>query len=349
MNGYERVMTAMKRGQPDRVPVIELSIDPVVIEGVVPGGDLPAFVEKLDLDAISCGTYYRRQTLPENRYRDEWGTIYHADPQLIGSPLDGPIHSMADLRRYTPPDPMDPERLGSLPAYVEQFKGQRAIVWHQREAFMTTALLSGLERFLMMLREEPDLVRAMVEMVVDVHVRLVRRAVRAGADIVSLGDDYAYRSGPMMSVAMFRKFFMPGMARVVAAAREEGALVLKHCDGKIWALMDSFIETGIDAINPLEPIADMDLAVAKRRYGDRLCLVGNVDCGYILSEASIAEVVDTVKKCILDGGPGGGYIICSSNSLHSSVLPQNYVAMVEAAHRYGAYPLDLRGLEAPGG
>ena len=227
MNGYERVMTAMRRGQPDRVPIIETSIDAKVIDAVVPGGDMPAFVEKLDLDAIGCGPFYRRDDLPGNRYRDEWGTIYHADPQLLGSPLDGPIHAMADFRRWTPPDPLDPERLGNLPAYVKQFKGKRAVVWHQREAFMTTALLSGLERFLMMLYDEPDLVRAMVEAVVDVHVRLVRRAVRAGADIVSLGDDYAWRTGPMMSVAMFREFFMPGMARVVAAAHEEGALVLK--------------------------------------------------------------------------------------------------------------------------
>ncbi len=344
MNGYERVLTALRLGQPDRVPIVETSIDPKVIDGIVPGGDVPALVEALDLDAIGCGPYYRRETLDADRYRDEWGTVYHADAELYGSPVDGPIHRAGDLRGYRPPDPLDVERLGNLPAYVKKFKGKRAIIWHQREAFMTTALLSGLQEFLMMLYDEPDLVREMVAMVVDVHVTLVRRAVRAGADVVSLGDDYAWRTGPMMSVAMFREFFQPGMARVVQAAHDEGALVVKHCDGNIWELMEPFAATGIDAINPLEPIAAMDLAEVKRRYGHRLCLIGNVDCGYILSEAPLPEVIAAVKKCIRDGGPGGGYILSSSNSLHSSVRPENYVAMVEAGHTYGRYPLHMKVL-----
>jgi uroporphyrinogen decarboxylase len=66
-----------------------------------------------------------------------------------------------------------------------------------------------------------------------------------------------------------------------------------------------------------------------------------VDCGHILSRAPIDEVVATVKQCIRDGAPGGGFVLMSSNSLHSSVRAENYRAMVETAHRYGTYPLDL--------
>jgi uroporphyrinogen decarboxylase len=346
MNGRERTLTALRLGQPDRVPVLEIAVDSKVIEAVVPGGDQAAFVEALDLDAIGAGPSYAREPLPDNRYRDEWGTIYYDSPQLIGSPLDGPIHSPSDLRGYVPPDPGAPERLGKLPEYVRRFKGQRAIVWHQREAFMTTALLSGLERFLAMLYDEPGLVHRMVDMVVDVHVALARRAVRAGADVVSLGDDYAWREGPMMSPAAFKKFFLPGIKRVVAAAHEEGALCFKHCDGNIWPLMDYFVEAGFDGVNPLEPIAGMDLAEVKRRYGDKVCLIGNVDCGYILSEAPVSEAVADAKRCLRDGAPGGGYILTSSNSLHSSVKPENYVAVVETARRYGKYPLSMEELQA---
>jgi len=196
----------------------------------------------------------------------------------------------------------------------------------------------------MMLHDEPDLVRKMVDMVVEVHVALARRAVRAGADIVSLGDDYAWKEGPMVSLPMFREFFLPGIKRVVRAAQEEGAIVLKHCDGNIWSLMDAFVETGINGINPLEPIATMDLSKVKRRYGDVVCLLGNVDCGYILSDAPLDEVDATVRACIRDGAPGGGYILTSSNSLHSSVRPGNYIAMVEAGRAYGKYPLDMAAL-----
>jgi uroporphyrinogen decarboxylase len=345
MNGQQRVLTALRREQPDRVPVFEIAVDPKVIDGIVPGGDLASFVEELDLDGIATGPVYEVEEIDAERYRDEWGTLYHVSPEVTGAPLGGPIHSEADLRRYSPPDPLAPERLGRLPEYVRRFKGQRAIIWHQREAFMTTALLSGLDRFLMMLHDDPELVRRMVEMVVDVHVQLARRAVRAGADVVSLGDDYAWRTGPMMAPTQFVEFFLPGIKRVVDAVHEEGALCFKHCDGNIWSLMDYFVEAGFDGINPLEPIAGMDLGEVKRRYGDRLCLLGNVDCGYILSEATTAEVVADVKRCLREGAPGGGFILMSSNSLHSSVRPANYRAMVEACHAYGHYPLNLDELQ----
>ncbi len=346
MNGRERMLTAVRRGQPDRVPIFEIVVDTKVINAIVPGGDLPAFVEKLDLDAISAGPYYQTQPLANDCYRDEWGITYHADAEMYGSPLDGPIHSPNDLRHYTPPDPEAPERLGVLPEYVRRFKGRRAISWHQREAFMTTALLAGLERFMILIYDEPALVQRMVDMVVDVHVALARRAVRAGAEIVTLGDDYAGRIGPLVSPTVFRRFFLPGIKRVVQAVHEEGALCVKHSDGNIWPLMDGFVEAGFDGINPIEPVAGMDLAEVKRRYGDRLSIIGNVDCGYILSHASLAEVVADVKRCLRDGAPGGGFVLSSSNSLHSSVRPQNYLAMVEAGKRYGAYPLDMEALRS---
>jgi uroporphyrinogen decarboxylase len=101
------------------------------------------------------------------------------------------------------------------------------------------------------------------------------------------------------------------------------------------------VESGIDAINPMEPDAGMDIGEVKRKYGGRLCLVGNIDCGYLLSRASVEEVTETVKKCILEAAFGGGFIMSSSNSIHSSVKPENYVAMIEATHRYGNYPIEL--------
>ena len=346
MNGRERVMAALQRRQPDRVPVVEWIIDPAVVRALEPSGSLMNLVERLDLDAISNGAYYATEPMEGDRYRDEWGIIYGNSPEVIGGPLDGPIHSAADLRRYVPPDPNADGRLGALPAHVARFRGQRAIAWQQREAFMTTALLAGLERFLGWMVEEPRLVHDMVGMVVEVHEALARRAVRAGAELVMLGDDYAWRIGPMMSPRHFREFFLPGLKRIVSAVHEEGAFCVKHSDGNIWPLIDMFLEAGFDGLNPLEPLAGMDLAEVKRRYGDRACLVGNIDCGYVLSQAPLSEVVETVKRAIHDAGPGGGYMVSSSNSIHSSVKPENYRVMVETAHCFGVYPLDMERLRA---
>jgi uroporphyrinogen decarboxylase len=142
-----------------------------------------------------------------------------------------------------------------------------------------------------------------------------------------------------MSPAHFREFVLPYFQRAVQTCKEAGAFVIKHCDGNIWVLMDMLVESGIDAINPIQPDAGMDIGEMKRRYGDRICLSGNIDCGYTLSTAPVDEVVAEVRTAIRRAGPGGGYIMMSSNSIHSSVKPENYKAMVDATRTYGRYPL----------
>ena len=115
--------------------------------------------------------------------------------------------------------------------------------------------------------------------------------------------------------------------------------MIKHTDGYIWPIMDMIIDAGIDAINPIQPDAGMDIELVKRKYGHRVCIVGNINCGYTLSDAPLEQVVLEVKEAIRKAGPGGGYIMMSSNSLHSSVNPENYRTMVEATRTYGRYPL----------
>jgi uroporphyrinogen decarboxylase len=63
----------------------------------------------------------------------------------------------------------------------------------------------------------------------------------------------------------------------------------------------------------------MDIGTVKQKYGKRLCLIGKIDCAYILSEPSTEEVAATIKECILKASPGGGHIITSSDPIYSSV------------------------------
>ena len=85
----------------------------------------------------------------------------------------------------------------------------------------------------------------------------------------------------------------------------------------------------------------MDLKRVKELVGDRVCVAGNIDCARLLPHGTAEEVRATVRQAIADGGPGGGYIVTSSNSFHSSCSPGNLIAMVEAVKEYGVYPLEL--------
>jgi len=141
-----------------------------------------------------------------------------------------------------------------------------------------------------------------------------------------------------MSPEHFEEFVLPGLQRVVKTAKKHGAFFVKHTDGNVWPILDLIVDTGIDAFNPIQPDV-MDIKEVKRRYGDKIALIGNIDCGSLLCHASPRQVEDVVRQTIRDAGPGGGYIVSSSNSVHAGVKTENYLAMLKAVKRYGSYPL----------
>ena len=341
MNSLERVLTALGGDEPDRVPIIEFVIDPKVAKAAAPqSSDMADCMDLLDMDNIGCGSVFEPvEHRDDGIWIDEWGVTYKSGREVLSHPIKGPISSMADLKQYNPPDPNADCRLGKLSEIVKRYKGRRAITFHHRAAFMWSAYLNGMDNLLVNLMLEPEFAGALMDMVLEVNVAIIRRAIQTGADVISLGDDYACNSGPMMSPDLFDKMILPRLEKAVRVIHEEGAMVIKHSDGNLYPLLESIVSTGIDALNPIEPLAGMDLATAKRLVGDRVALVGNVDCGHLLPYGTPDDVRQVVRQCILDAGRGGGYLISSSNSIHSSCRPENLVAMVEAAHEFGTYPL----------
>ncbi|MFH1007164.1 MAG: uroporphyrinogen decarboxylase family protein [Candidatus Latescibacterota bacterium] len=340
MNSFERVKAALNHQEPDRVPVMEFVIDPKVGKAIYPSGkDIGDLSEFLDLDGVGCGARYAKGAVSQDRYVDEWGVTYKVSAEAIDHPLHGPIATMADLRAYSPPDPEAPDRLGDLPNYVQRFKGKRAVLFHHRAAFMWSAFLMGLEPMLMSMLIDRELVEGVMDVVLEANIAVARRAVRAGADMIVLGDDYASNSGPLMSPALFEQFILPRLQKMVDVIHEEGAYCCKHSDGNLWPVLDMILGTGIDALNPIEPVAGMDIGEVKRKFGDRVCLVGNIDCSHLLTFGNPDQVRQAVRECIAAASPGGGHIVSSSNSIHSGVKPENYVALVEAVHEFGKYPI----------
>jgi uroporphyrinogen decarboxylase len=100
------------------------------------------------------------------------------------------------------------------------------------------------------------------------------------------------------------------------------------------------VNCGFDGLQSLEPTAGVDLAFIKKKVGDKLCLMGNIDVSYILVSASKKEVFDAVKNAIKIAGPGGGFIISAAN-MHPGVNVENLKWMVQATREYGKYPLNI--------
>ena len=342
MNSYERVRAALQLKEPDQVPIVEFIIDPHVIKGACPGAnDQHDFADIMGLDSVCTRTQF--DIVIENddgTYVDEWGVLYKKEElEVVSHPIKGPIQTIDDLKNYEPPDPNAAHRLADLSHMVKRFKGRKAILFTQRACFMWSVYLNGMDNLLVNFLTAPEFAHALLDKVLENSIQTIRRAIQTGADIIVESDDYASNRGPLMSPELFRQFIFPRIKKFVDAVHEEGGYLIKHTDGNIWLLLDMLIDAGIDAINPMEPVAGMDIGKVKQKYGDKVCLVGNIDCGDLLCNDSVEEVEAAVKECIAKASRGGGHMICSSNSIHSSVKPENYVAMIKATHAYGKYPV----------
>ena len=185
---------------------------------------------------------------------------------------------------------------------------------------------------------QPELVRELVELSIRFNLALAEELVARGIQIVYTGDDYAYNKGPLMSPRHFRQFFAPGLRRVVQGFKALGLMVIKHTDGNLWPILDMIIDSGIDCLDPIDPQAGMNLGEVKARYGDRVALKGNVDCAHLLTFGTPDEVKEATRLALQEGMPGGGFILSSSNSIHSAVKPENYLAMLATLRARGVYP-----------
>ena len=174
-------------------------------------------------------------------------------------------------------------------------------------------------------------------MSVTINLELAKEVAARGVKIVYTGDDYAYNKTTLMSPAHFREYFYPALKRVVQGFKELGLFVIKHTDGNIKPILEMIINSGIDCLDPIDPLGAWIWVKSKLFMDKRVALKGNVDCAALLTFGTTDEVIEATKVALSKGMPGGGYILSSSNSIHSAVKPENYAAMVSTLQEYGRY------------
>jgi uroporphyrinogen decarboxylase len=344
LNGYDRIMAALRRKEePDYVPIWELIINEPVINKLYGRVSYLDFVDKIDLDGVTAPEDLRIakfQDKPKIAVVDDFG-IKWAFSGVVFQPSEGPIKHPEDIDSLELPDPDDQRKYYSLKAIVQKFKGRKAIVFLSHDGFEHSWYLSGgIMNYLRLYVLNPKAAKRLVERVWSYKERVMKNAVELGADILLTGDDYASRDRVMMSPKHFKEFIAPYLQKAVEIAKKNNMPFIKHTDGNLWEVMDTIIGTGIDGLHPLEPVADMDIGKVKQRYGDRIAVIGNIDCSYVLPRGTVNEVSDAVKETIAKGSPGGGHILSSSNSIHLGVNPENYRTMVKVARKYGKYPIN---------
>jgi uroporphyrinogen decarboxylase len=356
LTSRDRMVAVLEHRRPDRVPLMELWVDGSVVEALLPGGTSNDLAEHIGLDAVTVPTMVYGPDEVEwvdraaGRFRDKWGALQVLTEEAVPVPTEPPrIETGSDLDAYEPPDPTPSPVLEKVRALKRRYPdGEKAIVVVGESGWAPAVFLrGGLENLLMDLATRPAFVRDLLQIGVDYYRELFRLAIAAGADFVLLGDDYACKTGTLMSPRQWHDVIQPADAAVVAAIKDAGGYCIKHTDGDIRAILDGLVDTGVDCLGPLEPLPGMEMEAILDRYSGRISVMGNLDID-LLSRGMVQDVEHATKKLLATVSSRGAHILSSGNSISSSVRPANFLAMVRTAQEYGRYPIDAGRLGEPG-
>ena len=345
MNSRERVLLAIDHHEPDRVP-LDWSGEPEVSAALQAHFGLHSHEEllrHLHVDLRHVGLHLRGDPgrPAVGGLEDIWGVRHTPRTQYSGYVYYHPLahlETRKDLDDFPWPDPaaLDYE---SYPAELDAVGDFARVGGWSNRILWTGIEMVGLEKFMFMLFEQPDLVHALLRRITDYCYEVGARCyplVRGKLDIVSHVSDFGTQQAPWLSLPMWREFVKPHFARLFALAKENGFKVYLHSDGAIRSLIPDLIEMGLDILDPIQVrAAGMDPAGLKREFGDRLTFHGAIDVQYTLPFGTRDEVRDEVLERLRTLGPGGGFILNNSHSLLPEFPLGNIVTMYETAYRAG--------------
>jgi hypothetical protein len=274
-----------------------------------------------------------------------WRIITYQPESDYHSEVDSKImrEGMPALRKYV-------ERLEEAPSVVspEMLMGLKAALSPAREEFFVLGSVdvllpsgaSWLPVFLECMALEPELADRYFEATTKEMLDLIDAQADAGVDGFIGGVDIAHHATTLISPAMFERFFFPYLRRITERCRSHSLPFFKHTDGNIQNIeKELLLECGIAGYHAIEPTAGMDIVRLKKDYGDKITLLGNVDCGDLLVNGTADEIAKETRRCIRHVAPGGGYVFSSSNSIHGGIPTANFLTMLETAKKFGEYPI----------
>jgi uroporphyrinogen decarboxylase len=358
MNSRERVIAAMRRREPDRVPFdFAHGFTPQQIDNLErrTGTRDPNAYFETDTRTVGIGPTRHKAdfsryhpNLPERAYLDEWG-IGHLPTESGAAEhrhLTGFLYSMQcletvrDAEEYPLPDIDAEYRYEHLPEQIECLHAQGLAVTASVECtvFEMAWYLRSMERLFVDFVENPAFAETLLDRITEKRETQARRLAELGVDIIRFGDDIASQRGMLMSVPTWRRWLKPRLARAIAAAKQGNSdvLIFYHSDGNPSAVIPDVIEIGVDILNPVQPEC-MDPALLKAQHGDRLSFWGAIGTQSTFPFGTPDDVRREVRHRIETVGRGGGLLLGPTHMVEPEVPWENIVAFVETVKEFGRY------------
>jgi uroporphyrinogen-III decarboxylase len=180
----------------------------------------------------------------------------------------------------------------------------------------------------------PDWVKELYELLTEWALVWVEGLPTEYVDLVEV----AGHIGAFVSPDVYEKQIMPFDREVIKALHQKDLPSTYHDCGLVMHVLDLIARTGTDCIETLTPPpfgGDVDLAEAKRLVGDRICLIGGFHQS-LLERGPIPAIEARVKECMESAAEGGGYILYNNDHFFDAPV-ENIHSYVKAARRYGRY------------
>ena len=182
--------------------------------------------------------------------------------------------------------------------------------------------------------EHPEELKRRADQAINNGIELGYRMLDAGAECLINCCDFSFNNGPFMSPAQFDEFTTPYLNRWVQTFKKEGILTIQHSDGNLMPIMDRILESGVNAIQSVDPLAGMDIISLHKELSGKLCLIGNVDCSRL--QFGTPDEIDGMVQNLIEGcREGGGFVLSACNVIFKGIPKENYQAMVDARNKYG--------------
>ncbi len=346
---FERYMTALNCEEPDRVPLGDVHVDPLLKNAfmgkkVESPQDQVAFFQTAgfdyvtevagfyagfgDTEGITTNEETAQTSFGEGRTR-QWA---HEHEGIITSweafeKYKWPSADDFDYAIWDTYDKILPPGMKALPLLGKIYTP----VW----------MLMGAEVFFNALETDEELAAAVFEKVGKIQFDTFQRLVEhpcVGA--VFNPDDIAHNTGLLVNPKYLRKYLFPWYKKMGDICRDRGLGFIYHSDGDCTEALQDLIDCGFQGYHPIQPNC-MDIVEVKRKWGKSLCLLGNINLDSTLTLGTPEDVRAEVYERIRTIGPGGGYMVSSSNSIPDYVPLANMKALFEATFEFGTYPIEL--------
>lgn len=349
MTSKERVRAVMQRLKPDRIPAAFEAVGTVTSRLLREYGmtDYDQLLEKYEIDIVCAGPRYIgpklvSRTDGQNRQvkGSFWGyeqtihvTALDSYPVTSYYPLSG-VETVEEVDRYAWPDP-DWFDYSAIRETIDRHPDKAIVIGHEGP-FQIVTYLINMEEFFVLMVEEPEVAKRILDRMVAFELEYYRRCFEAGEgkiDVLRTHDDYGTQISMLFSVEMWREFFRENTKKLVDLAHSYGAFFQQHSCGAVEPVIEDLIACGVDALEPLQKVRGLEIDHLLDQYGGRITFHGGVDTQDLLPHGTPEQVKEETERIIRTLGPTNGYILMASQGFEGDVPTANIEA-VYTANRY---------------